>query len=201
MKDVSPQYRDKCQQQVFAEVTAQNSILAKLKQRYVRSHLSNDKLYDSLSIKDIEIHPLGIEAFYKLVVKMQIVLSMPEQLLISQEDPPDEGESATDEPRMYFIANGRFDVFVKKNHIVAAGNGSDKSSKDKGVCSLSEGDHFGEIGLIYGCRRTASVQSTNYGTLAMLTRSNFLELQKSFESIVDSFKNQISLYEDEVKLF
>ena len=88
---------------------------------------------------------------------MEIVLSMPEQLLICQEDPPDEGESATNEPRMYFIAKGRYDVFVKKNHIVAVGNGSDKSNKDKGDCSLSEGDHFGEIGLIYGCRRTASV--------------------------------------------
>jgi len=57
------------------------------------------------------------------------------------------------------------------------------------------------IGLIYGCARTASVQSSNYGTLAMLTRTNLWELQKSFDGIVESFKNQICLYEDEVKLF
>jgi CRP-like cAMP-binding protein len=76
---------------------------------------------------------------------------------------------------MFFIAKGRFDVYVKKNHATAVGSGSNKSKVGR-ECSLAEGDHFGEIGLIYGCRRTATVESSNYGTLAMLTRTNFWEL-------------------------
>ena len=76
---------------------------------------------------------------------------------------------------MYFIAKGKYYVFVKKNHIVAVNNSAEKESV-KPDRTLQDGDHFGEIGLIYGCRRTASVESANYGTLAMLTKSNYLEL-------------------------
>ena len=66
---------------------------------------------------------------------------------------------------------------------------------------LNDGDHFGEISLIYNCKRTATVESANYGTLAMLTKSNYMELQKSFENITEVFKKQICFYDDEVKMF
>ena len=67
--------------------------------------------------------------------------------MLRQEDPPDEvppnlnsdadGEEAavTREPRMYFIAKGKYDVFVKKNHIVSVNRYSDKS-KEKADRSL-----------------------------------------------------------------
>ena len=45
---------------------------------------------------------------------------------------------------------------------------------------LYDGDHFGEIGLIYGCNRTASVKSNNYGSLAKLTSDGYKELTKNF---------------------
>ena len=35
----------------------------------------------------------------------------------------------------------------------------------------------------------------------MVTKTNFLELQKTFDTIVESFKKQICLYDDDVKLF
>jgi len=168
--------------------------------KYVEFHLANSKGKAAKlegGEKQLKGH-LESQAFYKLVVKMEIKLSMPEQKLLHQEDPP-VPLGSSEEPCMFFIAKGRYDVFIKKTHATAMGSGSDKKAGRE--CSLSEGDHFGEIGLIYGCRRTATVESTNYGTLAMLTRSNFWELQKSFDGIVESFKNQICLYEDEVKLF
>jgi CRP-like cAMP-binding protein len=34
--------------------------------------------------------------------------------------------------------------------------------------TLKRGDHFGEIGVIYGCKRTASVISQGYCTYAQL---------------------------------
>jgi hypothetical protein len=33
---------------------------------------------------------------------------------------------------------------------------------------LKEGDHFGEIAMIYKCRRTATFISKNYNTMAKL---------------------------------
>lgn len=66
---------------------------------------------------------------------------------------------------------------------------------------LKLGDHFGEIGLIYGCKRTATIQSENYGQLALLTKSNMLELQKNFEGIQTLFKNDIMTYKDKNRSF
>ena len=37
-----------------------------------------------------------------------------------------------------------------------------------GIRLLTEGEHFGEIALIFKCQRTASVVSLNYNTLARL---------------------------------
>ena len=34
---------------------------------------------------------------------------------------------------------------------------------------LVEGDHFGEIGTIYQCRRTATIVSRNYNTMANIS--------------------------------
>jgi len=63
-----------------------------------------------------------------MVVKLDIVLTMPEQVLCDQEDPCDlpptslnkdeeDEQHVKVEPRMYFISKGRFDVYIKKHHI------------------------------------------------------------------------------------
>ena len=41
---------------------------------------------------------------------------------------------------------------------------------------LVEGDHFGEIALIYNCKRTVSVISRNFNTMASLNKTNFRNL-------------------------
>lgn len=115
---------------------------------------------------------------------------MPEQTLFLQEDRADEiprnineeeennDDESPKEARMYFIAKGKYWIFIKKSHIVSPSTVSINSekSRERPDRILQEGDHFGEIGLIYGCKRTATVESNNYGTLAMLTKSNYLEL-------------------------
>lgn len=59
---------------------------------------------------------------------------------------------------MYFIMQGDCTVSLidenREEHIA--------------VALLTEGSHFGEIGLIYGCERTATVISRNYNTMAIL---------------------------------
>jgi len=85
-----------------------------------------------------------------IVSKLSTVLSQPENVIIKQDDEPD---------NMYFISTGDCAVNVR-----------DQSREELvAVRLLVEGDHFGEIGVVYECRRTATVISRNYNTMASLT--------------------------------
>lgn len=66
---------------------------------------------------------------------------------------------------------------------------------------MYDGDHFGEIGLIYGLKRTATVSSKNYGSLACLTQSGLEELYKNFPKLKTCFKNYIFKYNDTLRAF
>ena len=66
---------------------------------------------------------------------------------------------------------------------------------------LIDGDHFGEIGLLFNCKRTATVKSENYGDLALLKLAHYNELTKTFESFSSIFKKQIFKYNDELTLW
>ena len=86
---------------------------------------------------------------------------------------------------MYFIKKGKFSVHVKTDYIKV----EDMDEKENNPVSiLIDNDHFGEIGLLYDCRRTATVKSENYGNLAMLKKSAFNELSKTFEMFQGLFK-------------
>ena len=78
--------------------------------------------------------------------------SSPEEKVIVQDD--------ADLSMMYYLSRGDCTVDIKdqtgKNHICFK--------------LLVEGDHFGEIGLIYGCKRTATVNARNYTTIATFSR-------------------------------
>lgn len=81
---------------------------------------------------------------------------------------------------MYFISKGSCIVKVKTQNVIDMGTGTegDEDFVDpvKVISELRAGDHFGEIALIYGCKRTASVETKNYSTLAQLTKAEFTEL-------------------------
>lgn len=74
---------------------------------------------------------------------------------------------------MYFIRTGQFDVIIKSNF--SSGDKENESSEFKK--RLYDGNHFGEIGIIFGSKRTATVKSTNYGSLALLKETGFKMLQ------------------------
>jgi CRP-like cAMP-binding protein len=57
---------------------------------------------------------------------------------------------------------------------------------------LSEGDHFGEIQLIYENHRSASVISMNYNTLAKLSYKDFKTLVGEFPEYEYALKNYIN---------
>jgi CRP-like cAMP-binding protein len=64
---------------------------------------------------------------------------------------------------MYLVARGECVIHIKDEN-----NKTIKNFKVLGVA-----DYFGEIGLIYGCKRTASVVSRKYTTLAKLSKAKF----------------------------
>lgn len=69
---------------------------------------------------------------------------------------------------MYFIRTGEFEVTIKSSF-----HDQNLASNGPKVRKLFDGDHFGEIGLIFNTNRTANVKSLNYGSLAMLTQGGF----------------------------
>ena len=73
---------------------------------------------------------------------------------------------------MYFIRNGKFSVNIKTDHLNPSPLGEDVPKPKQ----LIDGDHFGEIGMLFECRRTATVRSEQYGRLALLKKSDFHEL-------------------------
>ena len=77
---------------------------------------------------------------------------------------------------MYFIRNGKFSVNIKTEHLRPSNMGDDSNENGAKTKYLIDGDHFGEIGLIFDCKRSATIKSENYGTLAMLKKSDFMEL-------------------------
>ena len=71
----------------------------------------------------------------------------------------------------------------------------------EGFKMLVEGDHFGEIALIYKCPRTASCISRNYNTMARLSAYKFRELICDFPELKQHFKNHLYKYTDTNKNF
>lgn len=87
---------------------------------------------------------------------------------------------------MYFISNGKFSVNVTTEPLRPVNFDLDNPVKPQTY--LIDGDHFGEISMIFQGKRTATVKSENYGTLAKLNRSDYVELSKMFETFSQELK-------------
>ena len=66
---------------------------------------------------------------------------------------------------------------------------------------LLEGDHFGEIGMLYGCPRSCSVVSKNYTKMARMIRQRFIYVSMEEPNIAMALMNHISKYRDPYKNF
>ena len=120
------------------------------------------------------------KAITQLVVKLENIFTSPDIFFAKQEDEAhivpknseDEQESnPMNESHMYFIRNGKFTVHIKTEHLRPANIDEEAAVKPHGI--LIDGDHFGEISMLFDCKRTATVRSDNYGTLALLKKSSF----------------------------
>jgi CRP-like cAMP-binding protein len=92
---------------------------------------------------------------------------------------------------MYLIARGECMVNIK-----------DENNKViRGHKILQVSDYFGEISMIYGCKRTATVVSRKYTTLAILSKPKFLMITTEFPKFKDILKRGIFKYNDKMKRF
>mmetsp|Transcript_63125 Transcript_63125/g.87201 ORF Transcript_63125/g.87201 Transcript_63125/m.87201 type:complete len:118 (-) Transcript_63125:260-613(-) len=98
-----------------------------------------------------------------------------------------QGEETLD---FFFIAKGECEVFVK-----------DETHKIAFVKTLYPGDYFGEIALITGNPRSATVQTKNYSTLGKLTSEKFIELNQTFPEIRVKLKQTLKNYQDRYKVW
>ena len=92
---------------------------------------------------------------------------------------------------MYFISKGDCTVNLR-----------DETGKEQlAVSLLVAGDHFGEIALIYRCKRTATIISRNYNNMARLEYDAWREIVCEFPKYNEHLKNYVYSYEDSRKLF
>ena len=66
---------------------------------------------------------------------------------------------------------------------------------------LTAGSHFGEIGLLYRCPRSATVQTAYYATCASLTKQKYQELTRLHPNLKALFVKEIDKYSDPFKVF
>jgi CRP-like cAMP-binding protein len=93
---------------------------------------------------------------------------------------------------MYFIAKGECSV-----HII-----DEKKRAHRDHKILRVGDYFGEISMIYGCKRSATVTSRKYSTLARLEKEQFKEIATEYPEILEILKKDgIYKYSDRMKKF
>ena len=81
---------------------------------------------------------------------------------------------------MFFVGSGHCRVRVR-----------DTYGREHHISMLSKGDHFGEIALIYKCKRSATVISSNYNTFAHLMLPAFREVISEFPEYETCLKNNL----------
>lgn len=84
-----------------------------------------------------------------MIGRFKTQLVEPENVICTQFD---------DSKSFYLVAKGACEAYIK----------DEKKILRKGDI-MHPGEFFGEISLVYGCKRTATVKAVKYSTLAVLT--------------------------------
>jgi CRP-like cAMP-binding protein len=128
------------------------------------------------------LFPANFEVMQFLVKDIQLMLFQPEETIINQGAVSD---------GMFIIAYGNCEVTVK-DHM---------GQMSRKVRWLSQGQHFGEIGLLYESVRTATVKSSDYSTMVRIGKSMFDEMLTQFPDIELNMSEHAYKYDDPWKQF
>lgn len=68
---------------------------------------------------------------------------------------------------------------------------------------MTAGDHFGEISALYGCLRSATVETQDYSTFAVLSKENYDKIAGEVPEVRNEMKKYVfeKYSDDEVKLW
>ena len=120
--------------------------------------------------------------FNFMVSKLHTCITTPEEEILTQDSPGSD---------MFFISQGDCAVNI-----------IDKQGETHvAVRLLSVGNHFGEISTIYGCKRTSTVISRNYNTMARISQDNFHVVATEFPEFEKLLKMYCFRYFDIRKEF
>ena len=64
---------------------------------------------------------------------------------------------------------------------------------------LTSGDHFGEIGCLYGCPRTCSVKTTTFNIIGRLSKPRLRMLLSDHPLFMDKLEKHVYKYKDDNK--
>ena len=88
--------------------------------------------------------------------------------------------------QLFFLEKGTLHVYFEAT-----------IKKRKIINCLETGAMFGEISLVFDCKRTATVVSRNYATCSALNKEDFEELCKKHPNLLLDLKDQaVSAYKD-----
>ena len=119
---------------------------------------------------------------FTVVSKLETVFTTPEETIIKQDDTSE---------HMYYINSGDCTVNVR----------DEKRKEHIALKILVEGQHFGEIGIIYKCKRTTTVLSRNYNTMARLGIRQFNDIVGNAPEYLHFLKRYVFAYQGTRKLF
>ena len=156
-----------------AEVIKKAQDGRKLLQRDIKRQKTDKS--QQLSVLQTTAEQRSLNLLKSIVERLDTSLNLPEEEVIKQDDSPDSAKAM-----MYFVGQGDCIVMVR-----------DHKGRDVYTRQLIEGDHFGEIALIYKCKRSATVISSNYNTLATLQAPRFRELVSEFPEYEEALKTHL----------
>ncbi|CAI2377400.1 unnamed protein product [Moneuplotes crassus] len=169
-------------QQIFESVARNNNIIMNLVTDALDEYSKTLFNINNIADKERALFNKEREIIQSFVKYLTVELKSPEDTIITQ-------NSKTRD--MYYVANGVCCVTV-----------TDYEKKVNTVRHLLPGNHFGEIGMIYGTPRTASVFSKNYCTLAKMTVEVFNEVITDYPFLVTALKEHIyTVYDDPMTSF
>ena len=116
-----------------------------------------------------------------LTKKLKTQIHMPEDEIITQGE---DGEN------LYIISKGEWVVLVR-----------DHNSVTEYTNVLGPGDVFGEIALLLNCKRTATVKTNNYTTIAWVNKTTFQDICQQYVELRYKFREKLKTYNDKMKIF
>ena len=144
---------------------------------------------------------------FALMNSLQIEHYNPGDRIIEQnQDVLDEFGDFLEDANMYYVITGTYAVksfafsFTQREISVKTLDNDDKSANINKI--LVPGDYFGEVSLLFGCRRTATVESTNYCECVVVPNEEFMQLMANYPSYKNFLvRNSIRSYDDEMRIF